>query len=105
LIHEIGTIDGGRGFQTGKNEFRIGGNTFYVQKNKIPMKIPESKRSKIGIIAEFRRIPNRFPNLAMNAANSIDPSFGWMSLSDMTNCCILSMTNFSMSSNIFAAFV
>jgi hypothetical protein len=36
-----------------KNEFRIGGNTFYNQKNKIPMKIPESKRSKIGIIPEF----------------------------------------------------
>jgi hypothetical protein len=27
------------------------------------MKIPESKRSKIGIIVEFRRIPNRLPNL------------------------------------------
>jgi hypothetical protein len=25
--------------------FRIGGNTFYNQKNKIPMKIPEFKRS------------------------------------------------------------
>jgi hypothetical protein len=28
------------------------------------MKIPKFKRSKIGIIAEFRRIPNRFPNQA-----------------------------------------
>jgi hypothetical protein len=28
------------------------------------MKIPESKRSEIGIIAEFRGIPNRFPNQA-----------------------------------------
>ncbi len=28
------------------------------------MKIPESKRSEIGIIAEFRGIPNGFPNLA-----------------------------------------
>ncbi len=46
-----------------KNVFRIGGNTFYDQKNKIPMKILESKRSKIGKIAEFRGIPNRFPNL------------------------------------------
>jgi hypothetical protein len=43
--------------------FRIGGNTFYDRKNKILMKIPESKRSEIGIIAEFRRIPNGIPNL------------------------------------------
>jgi hypothetical protein len=43
--------------------FRVGGNTFYDWKNKIPMKILESKRSKIRIIAEFRRIPNGFPNL------------------------------------------
>jgi hypothetical protein len=63
LIHEIGRIDGRRGFQTGKNVFRIGGNTFYDQKNKIPMKIPESKRSEIGIIAEFSGILNGFPNL------------------------------------------
>ncbi len=63
-IHKIGRIDGGRGFQTRKNVFRIGGNTFYDWKNKIPMKIPESKRSKIGKIAEFCRIPNGFPNLA-----------------------------------------
>jgi hypothetical protein len=58
-------IDGGRGFRTGKNVFRIGGNTFYDRKNKIPMKIPESKRSEIGKIAEFRGIPNRFSNLAL----------------------------------------
>jgi hypothetical protein len=63
LIHQIGTIDGGRGFRTGKNEFRIGGNTFYNRKNKIPMKILESKRSKIEIIAGFREIPNGDPNL------------------------------------------
>jgi hypothetical protein len=44
--------------------FRIGGNTFYNRKNKIPMKIPELKRSGIGLIAEFRGIPNGFPNLA-----------------------------------------
>jgi hypothetical protein len=42
--------------------FRIGGNTFYNQKNKIPMKIPEFKRSGIGLNAEFRRIPNGIPN-------------------------------------------
>ena len=47
LIHEIRRIDGGRGFRTEKNVFRIGGNTFYDRKNKIPMKIPESKRSEI----------------------------------------------------------
>jgi hypothetical protein len=62
-IHEIGRIDSGRGFPTRKNVFRIGGNTFYDRKNIIPMKIPESKRSEIGKVAEFRGIPNRFPNL------------------------------------------
>jgi hypothetical protein len=46
-----------------KNVFRIGGNTFYNRKNKIPMKIPESKRSEIGIITKFCRIQNGFPNL------------------------------------------
>jgi hypothetical protein len=46
-----------------QEKFRIGGNTFYDWKNKILMKIPNSKRSKIGIITEFRRIPNKFPNL------------------------------------------
>jgi hypothetical protein len=40
----------------------IGGNTFYDRKNKIPMKIPEFKRSRIELIAEFRRILNNFPN-------------------------------------------
>jgi hypothetical protein len=30
-------------FEPGKNVFRIGGNTFYDQKNKIPMKILEFK--------------------------------------------------------------
>jgi hypothetical protein len=45
-----------------KNVFRIGGNTFYDRKNKIPMKIPEFKRSRIGLIAEFCRIPNGLPN-------------------------------------------
>jgi hypothetical protein len=60
--HEIGRIDGGRGFQTGKNVFRIGRNTFYDRENKIPMKNPEFKRSEIGLIMEFRGIPNGFPN-------------------------------------------
>jgi hypothetical protein len=45
-----------------KNVFRIGRNTFYDWKNKIPMKILEFKRSGIGLITEFRRIPNGFPN-------------------------------------------
>jgi hypothetical protein len=44
--------------------FRIGRNTFYDQKNKIPMIIPEFKRSGIGLIAEFCGIPNGFPNQA-----------------------------------------
>jgi hypothetical protein len=65
-IYEIGRIDGGRGFQTGKKVFIIGGNTFYDRKNKIPMKIPESNRSEIGKIAKFCGIPNGFPNLEMN---------------------------------------
>jgi hypothetical protein len=59
----MGRIDGKRGFQIGKNVLRIGRNTFYDQKNKIPMKIPEFKRSGIGLIAEFRGILNGFPNL------------------------------------------
>jgi hypothetical protein len=62
LIHEIGRTNGRRGFRTGGNVFRIGGNTFYDWKNKIPMKIPELKRSGIGLIAEFHRISNGFPN-------------------------------------------
>jgi hypothetical protein len=33
------------------------------------MKIPESKRSEIGIIAEFSGIPNRFPNLVTDGRN------------------------------------
>jgi hypothetical protein len=61
-IHEIGRINGGRRFQTGRNVLQIGGNTFYDRKNKIPTKIPEFKRSGIGIIAEFRRILSGFPN-------------------------------------------
>jgi hypothetical protein len=48
-----------------KNVFRIGRNTFYDRKNKIPMKIPEFKRSGIGLIAELRGIPNGFPNLVL----------------------------------------
>jgi hypothetical protein len=36
------------------------------------MKILESKRSEIGIITEFRRIPNGFPNLAINSSSSSD---------------------------------
>jgi hypothetical protein len=46
--------------------FRIGGNTFYDWKNKIPMKILEFKRSGIKIIVEFCGIPNGFPNQGVN---------------------------------------
>jgi hypothetical protein len=60
-VHEIGRIDGGRGFRTGKNVFRIGGNTFYDRKNKISMKIPESKRSKIGKSWNFAEFRTDFP--------------------------------------------
>jgi hypothetical protein len=44
--------------------FQISKNTFYDRKNKILMKISEFKRSGIGIIMEFRWIPNGFPNQA-----------------------------------------
>jgi hypothetical protein len=46
--------------------FRIGGNTFYDGKNKIPIIIPEFKRSRIGLIMEFNGIPNEFPNQAQS---------------------------------------
>jgi hypothetical protein len=45
-----------------KYVFRIGRNTFYDQKNKIPKKILEFKRFGIGLIAKFCGIPNGFPN-------------------------------------------
>jgi hypothetical protein len=61
-MHEIRRIDGGRGFQTSRNVLRIGRKKIYDQKNEIPMKILEFKRSRIGIIAEFCGIPNGFPN-------------------------------------------
>jgi hypothetical protein len=57
LIHEIGRIDGRRGFRTGRNVFQIGRNTFYDQKNKILMKIPGSKgpeSERLRNSAEFR---------------------------------------------------
>jgi hypothetical protein len=44
--------------------FQIDRNTFYDWKNKIPMKISEFKRSRIGIIAELRGISSVFPNQA-----------------------------------------
>jgi hypothetical protein len=43
---------------------RIGRNTFYDQKIEIPMKIPEFKRSGIGIVMEFSGIPSKFPTQA-----------------------------------------
>jgi hypothetical protein len=42
--------------------FELAGTHVTIGKNKIPMKIPEFKRSGIRIIAEFRRIPSGFPN-------------------------------------------
>jgi hypothetical protein len=38
------------------------GSHFTIGKIKIPMKIPEFKRSGIGLIAEFHGILNKFPN-------------------------------------------
>jgi hypothetical protein len=40
----------------------LAGTHFTIGKNKILMKIPEFKKSGIGLIAEFRGIPNGFPN-------------------------------------------
>jgi hypothetical protein len=51
-------------------ETSIGGNTFYDWKNKIWMKIPEFKRSGIGLIAEFHGIPNVFPNQDMSSSQN-----------------------------------
>jgi hypothetical protein len=42
--------------------FRIGRNTFFDWKNKIPIKILEFKRSRIRLITEFCGILNGFPN-------------------------------------------
>jgi hypothetical protein len=61
-MHEIGRINGGRGIRTGRNVLWIGRNKFYNQKNEILMKIPEFKRSGIGIIVVFRGILSGFPN-------------------------------------------
>jgi hypothetical protein len=56
-MHEIGRINGGRGFQTSGNVLQIGRNKFYDPKNEILMKILEFRRSRTGIIAEFCKIP------------------------------------------------
>jgi hypothetical protein len=66
-MHEIGRIDGGRGFRTGRNVLKIGRNKFYDWKNKILMTILEFKWSRIGIIAKFHGNPSRFPNQAATA--------------------------------------
>ncbi len=64
LVHEIGKINGGRGFQTGKNVFRIGRNTFYDRKNKIPMK-------NSGVQKVLNRINCRIPR---NSKRTYQPS-------------------------------
>jgi hypothetical protein len=51
------------------NMFQIGGNTFYDQKNEIPLKILEFKRLGIGIIMEFCQNPNGYSNQAVNGGN------------------------------------
>jgi hypothetical protein len=40
----------------------LAGTYFTIGKIKFPMKIPEFKRSGIGLILEFHGIPNGFPN-------------------------------------------
>jgi hypothetical protein len=44
----------------------MAGTHFTLGKIKIPMKILEFKRPGIGLIAEFRGIPNGFPNLGLH---------------------------------------
>jgi hypothetical protein len=78
-MHEIGRIDGGRGFQTGGNVLRISRNKFYDWKNEILMKIPEFKRSGIGIIVEFRGILSGFPNQG-GRGDAEDNARSWMQL-------------------------
>jgi hypothetical protein len=41
---------------------QIGRNKVYDRKSEIPINIPGVKRSGIGIIVEFHRIPTGFPN-------------------------------------------
>jgi hypothetical protein len=72
-MHEIGRIDGWRGFQTGGKVLQIGRNKFYDWKNEILMKIPEFKRSIIRIIAGFRGIPSRFPNQERQGCSGMKP--------------------------------
>jgi hypothetical protein len=62
--------------------FRIGGNTFYDRKNKIPMKLPEFKRSRIGLISEFCGIPNGFLNQVAKAPQFKDAINNWQDLED-----------------------
>jgi hypothetical protein len=64
LLHEIGRTDGRKVFQNSGNVFQIGRNKFYDKKNEILIKIPVGKRSQIGLIVEFCRIPSGFPNQA-----------------------------------------
>jgi hypothetical protein len=40
----------------------LAGTHFTISEKKIPMKVPEFKRSGIGLIVEFCRILNGFPN-------------------------------------------
>ncbi len=63
----------------------LAGTHFTIEK-KIPMKFPESKRSAIEKIAEFRGIPNGFPNLGANVTRTkITPSTG--SVGNSIVCC------------------
>jgi hypothetical protein len=71
-MHEIGRTNGGRGYQISGNMLQIGRKKIYNQKNEILMKIPEIKRSGIGIFAEFCRIPNGFPNQAQQEIQLIN---------------------------------
>ena len=64
--------------------FQIGRNTFDDRKNKILMKIPEFKRSGIGIIAEFHGILNGFPNQARRGTKVQKIDACGLALSDKT---------------------
>ncbi len=69
-----------------KNVFRISGTTFYNQKNKIPMKNPEFKKSGIGLIVKSCGIPNGFPNQAFcTKIQRVGKDF-WCSAKNFNNC-------------------
>jgi hypothetical protein len=60
LIHEIRRIDGGRGFWTGRNVFRVGGNTFYDRKIKFRWKFRSSKGPELELLWNSEQIHQKY---------------------------------------------